>query len=90
MCHPISLFIYFLKWYTSFLLHFSLLLCGTVIGMLILLNLLFQGGSVVFQVFQLSLNLCNMLHPGLPLCSICLVDAGGTDVRSIITHKNKY
>lgn len=57
-------------------------------GMLILLNLLAQCGSVVCQVFQLSLNLCDTLHPGLALCSSGLADAGGTDVRRTEnTHK---
>lgn len=57
--------------------------------MLILLNLLGQCGSVVCQVFQLNLNLCNTLHPGLALCSCGLADAGGINGRRTdITHKN--
>lgn len=75
-------------WYTAFLLHFDLLLCGTATGMLILLNLLSQSGCVVCQVFQLSLNLCNTLHPGLALCSSGLANAGGPDARGKDnTHK---
>lgn len=81
----------YLMWqisYTAFLLHFDLLLCSMATGMLILLNLLSQSGSVVCQVFQLSLNLCNMLHPGLTLCSSGLANAGGPDARGTDnTHK---
>lgn len=56
-------------------------LYGVAIRMLILLNLLAQCGSVVSQVFQRSLNLCDTLHPGLALCSSGLANAGGPDVR---------
>lgn len=50
---------------------------GTAGGMLILVNLLAQGGDLVSQVFQLSLYLLHTIRPGLALGSGCLTDARG-------------